>query len=852
MTIKTVALCAGWILANCLLGQTPGFQTSESFLNLVEPLITQEEKRIYEQLGSYAERDYFEAIFWFKRNPEPTKSGNPFKKAFFERRSQLLERFREGSTPAERTDRGRLFLLLGEPLEVVSSMENETYLEEWRYPEPTRPFRFLLDRGSRRFRLEADGETSFDNLSRSLILDRAESYRLNPSPLTLPNVGSTKDIENLVAEDREDFPLHVRYDFLQGDQSRTLILVTLTLPSPEPRPVEVNLTLFDPYQNKVVDFKQRTSFEPGVAKRFTVVAEGDFAEFVLRIRDNKGRLSVRRDRLDIPRLTLGGSGYSSLLAAEELQRIPLEGFHENRLFIYGDRYFSPRAWWPTPPAAAVLMQVVYGSKGLPDRVFVSGKRLEHPSFLATSQEGDATRWLLALPKNSLDASLPVARVEYEISPGLFRSFEYVFGAPPTEPPLGNAQVAWLEPSPATAERLSRIQLDSERPLLSVDLRLNGTLLYSRDQAPWRFSLDESLYSLSAANALAADLHGPDGSRRALLEVAPLRADQTIQSRAIQVFFNAYDEELQFIENLDLAKLRIAVDGQSQTPIELVRLEEPITYCFLVDVSASMKEAFFTNLDALKRFIENIRPIDRGFCVAFADNYSQLLQPTPYKGVLSAAAATLVPQTLNARTADAIFQENETFLFDAAIAAIHALNQYPGRKVMVIISDGIAVEGQFSRNALWNYAAENDVVIYSLWLDNNPQLSSEDESFLAKEMGKGERFARAIGLTRFFANKDHRKNLIGNKIRYGSIHEGTLKTLAEESGGFHYRIFRTDRNLIKTYVEDMASALGSQYRATLHLPVSDKRQELTVESLDEKVAIRCKSAIKVRKTNPLSE
>jgi len=852
MTTKTAALCAGWILAHCLLAQTPGLQTGESFLNLVEPLITQEEKRIYEQLGSYAERDYFEAIFWFKRNPEPTKGGNPFKKAFFERRSQQLERFREGSTPPERTDRGRLFLLLGEPLEVFSSMDNETYTEEWRYPEPMPPFRFLLDRGSRRFLLAADGETSFENLRRALILDRAESYRLNPSPLTLPNVGSTKDIENLVAEDREDFPLHVRYDFLQGDQSRTLILVTLTLPASEARPVEVNLTLFDPYQNKVVDFKQRTSFEPGVPKRFTVVAEGDFAEFVLRLRDHKHRISVRRDRLDIPKLNLDGAGYSTLLAAEGLQRIPLEGFHENRLFIFGERYFSPRAWWPAPPATAVIMQVVYGASRLPDRVFVSGKPLENPSFLANSQEGETTRWLLALPEHSLDPSRPVVRVEYQLSEGLYRSFEYVFGAPPQEPPLGQAQVSWREPSPATAERLSRILLETEQPLHSVDLRLNGTLLYSRDQAPWRFNLDETLYSLSAANTLSADLHGPDGTRRTLLEVAPLRADQTIQTRAIQVFFNAYKEDLQFIDTLDLTKLRIAVDGENQNPIEMVRLEEPITYCFLVDVSASMKEAFFTNLDALKRFIENIRPIDRGFCVAFADNYTQLLQPTPYKGVLTAAASTLMPQTLNARTADAIFQENETFLFDAAIAAIHTLNQYPGRKVMVVISDGIAVEGQFSRNALWNYAAENDVVIYSLWIDNNPQLSSEDEAILAKEMGKGERFARAIGLTRFFANKDHRKNLIGSKIRYASIHEGTLKTLAEESGGFHYRIFRTDRNLIKTYVEDMARALGSQYRATLHLPVSDKRQELTVESLDEKVAIRCKSAIKVRKTNPLSE
>ena len=278
------------------------------------------------------------------------------------------------------------------------------------------------------------------------------------------------------------------------------------------------------------------------------------------------------------------------------------------------------------------------------------------------------------------------------------------------------------------------------------------------------------------------------------------------------------------------------------------MEEPITYCFLVDNSFSMKESFSLNIGALKKFIASMRPEDRGYFVIFNNDYLQFLEPTASKAVLTSVADSISLQRPNPKFADRLYQENETYLYDATIAAIHTLMQYSGRTVVLLVSDGIGVEGIYSRNAMLNYARENDTVIYSLWQDNNPNLSPDDIAFLQKEQTGGEKFARKIGLSRFFAKKDARTTVIRRKVMGAAINEGLLEILAKESGGFHYQVFRADRIAIQDYVKDIEDAVQNQFVMALNLPISAKSQEVEIVSADPEIKIRNKSKVKVSR-NP---
>ncbi|CAM2068024.1 GWxTD domain-containing protein [Sulfidibacter corallicola] len=865
-----------WILsltATPLWAQKLNLGSQEDFLTVVDPIITKGELEIYKALPNMDNKRYFQGIFWYKRDPRPETAKNSYRRAYFERRQIAVAQFGEGKKSGPKTDRGRAFLLLGEPENVTQRKLSDSgllagYEEVWEYPSQNVTLRFLFDSRANSYRLvdKEKWEPRFEEIRELRVLDRAEPYRLRPLPLTLPYLGFTKDIENLASDDRFELDFALSYYFLKGDQNRTEVLVGLTLYDASKRGIDVNLTAYDPYQHKVVDFKKRFDLQNGDMKMFSVVMEPDQYDLVLRVHDRDGREGIDRRRLDVPRLTPLNPAASSLLIARGFEKVPLEGFTMPKKFVYAGRFFPVEHDFVGYRGDRLfLMRYYYGYQYLPQSDFYLNGEMVPAKVEAQQQEEDGLRVVYSIPFTDRRAGVNEIQAVFvnesgngvtdqawvnldpERQPG-FR--------PPLSPLLSEARdsegVRLVLPAKDEITALDRVVV---RPDPGVQIRkmsvfLNGRLILETRRSPWEVSVDQGLFSISGQNILTVVCDTSRGLVRLERELAPLRADEKIKTRLVQVFFNAFDPSLSFLHDLDFGKLRVTVDDKAVKPVEVEKIEEPITYCFLVDTSFSMKDSFKDNVRAVKRFIESMRPDDSGIFVSFSDNYVQYLEPNRSKAVLLSVAEALDLQQPNPKHGDKLYEENETFLYDSVIAAIHTLLQYPGRKVIVLVSDGIGIEGKYSRNGMLSYARENDVVIYSLWLDNNPGLSDEETAFLQKETGKAEKFVRAIGLSRLFAKKDEKKNYVANKVRFSSINQGVLKILSEESGGFHYRIFRADRSKISEYVRDIEKAVESQFVMTLNLPVSIKTQHVQVDFEDDDVSIRAKSEIKVRKTNPL--
>ncbi len=865
----TFLALSGW-----LFGQKLDLGPSEDFMAIVDPIITKGEREIYNKLPNRDAKRYFQGIFWYKRDPEPQTAGNAFRLAYFERRQIALSQFGEGDLAGHRTDRGRILLLMGDPEDVKQRKLSETgliqgYEEVWHYPSRNLSFRFLYDSRNNSYRLQEDQglDDALEHVRLSYVLDRAEPYQLSSRALTLPYLGFTKDIENLASEDRFELQYQLNYYFFRGDQNRTQIMVNLTFADASHRGVDINLAAYDPYQHKVVDFKKRFEVKNFELQTFSVVMEPDQYDLVLRLRDRDGRESVDRRRVNVPALGPGGIGASSLMVAGGLAQVPLEGFVTPKRFVFGNRYFPLQDNFTNVALARLFaFRRYYGVDQAPAAKFVVNGQMV--TAVVEAQAGDAAGLSVVyrLEGINLRPGWNEVRGSWERASGDWAADSVMLNSAthvPTEiksRPLplllqqaknDDAAVKMVLPSRADAAALDRVVMRADgHSVKSMHVFLNNRLVLERYREPWDVSVDEGLFSISGINQLAVVMETDRGLFKVTKDLQPLKADEKIRTRLVQIFFNAYDEALQFKSDLDLSTLTVAVDGQATKPVEVEKLEEPITYCFMIDTSYSMKESFRSNIGAVKRFIESMRPRDRGFFVSFSDRYDQYLEPNQSKAVLLSVADALKLQTPNPKQADKLYEENETYLYDAVIASIHSLLQYSGRKVIVLITDGIGTEGEYSRNGMLSYARENDVVLYSLWLDNNPGLSDDETAFLQKETGKAEKFVRAIGLSRLFAKKDAKKNYISNKVRFSSINQGVMKILAEESGGFHYRIFRADRSKIREYVRDIEDAANTMYAMTLNLPVSIQTQEVAVESTDPSVNIRAKTHIKVRKTNPL--
>lgn len=91
----------------------------------VAVLITDEERELFQDLDSDADRATFKRIFWARRDPTPTSPRNERKEAFEARWKVADRRFRTFGRSGAATDMGRVFLLMGAPSEVRTATSGE-------------------------------------------------------------------------------------------------------------------------------------------------------------------------------------------------------------------------------------------------------------------------------------------------------------------------------------------------------------------------------------------------------------------------------------------------------------------------------------------------------------------------------------------------------------------------------------------------------------------------------------------------------------------------------------------------------------------------------------------------------
>ena len=99
--------------------------------------LTDEETQEYQSLTTRAERAAFIARFWAGRDPSPLTLRNEAEEAFWERVSAADELFTDTTISGWRTDRGRVYIVLGPPDEITSyPLPSVEELDRTHFPDP--------------------------------------------------------------------------------------------------------------------------------------------------------------------------------------------------------------------------------------------------------------------------------------------------------------------------------------------------------------------------------------------------------------------------------------------------------------------------------------------------------------------------------------------------------------------------------------------------------------------------------------------------------------------------------------------------------------------------------------------
>ena len=241
--------------------------------------------------------------------------------------------------------------------------------------------------------------------------------------------------------------------------------------------------------------------------------------------------------------------------------------------------------------------------------------------------------------------------------------------------------------------------------------------------------------------------------------------------------------------VDPAQIRISENGVVMHPNKVSGSGDigTLTTLLVMDVSGSMNNAgkLSASKAAAQAYVDQMRPGDQAGLLTFNTKVTYV-QPIT-------TDHTALVQAIKSLTA-----ENDTAMFDALVKANQILQDVPGRKAIIVLTDG---------------------------LDNQSKKTSDQ---VAKTIGTSGLSISTIGL----GNPDNAGPFFG-------LDETMLKSLAEQAGGV-YSYANNSADLSKLY-ELYGRALQSEYRITYSTPstLRDGLGRTLTVSLSKTVSVKTK-------------
>jgi Ca-activated chloride channel family protein len=244
-----------------------------------------------------------------------------------------------------------------------------------------------------------------------------------------------------------------------------------------------------------------------------------------------------------------------------------------------------------------------------------------------------------------------------------------------------------------------VQSAQGAPVSRVEFYLDSLRVGVVEAPPWRIVVDVGQNNMEhSIEALAYGPAGPIGS--AALRTLPLQVDDEIEV-GLQQLYVVVERGNRRVTDLTRDDFTVLDDGVPQPLITFERGEIPFTAVLLVDASTSMAgDRLRTATDGAKGFVAGMKRLDEAKLLLFSD---RILLETPFTSVPSIVSLGL----------SGVQPQGGTALNDALYLALKRLEGSQGRRVVVLLSDGIDIESVLSMDQVQAIARRTHAVLY--WL-----------------------------------------------------------------------------------------------------------------------------------------
>ena len=235
-----------------------------------------------------------------------------------------------------------------------------------------------------------------------------------------------------------------------------------------------------------------------------------------------------------------------------------------------------------------------------------------------------------------------------------------------------------------------------------------------------------------------------------------------------------DRNGRYVANLRKEDFVIYENGVEQNLAYFMSVEKPFTVALMLDVSGSTKYQLDQIREAANTFVSRLRLSDRMMAVTFDGKINLLAEVADVRAIRQSKLH--IPAVTDG-----------TVLYDAVAFTLKRMANVPGRKAIVLMTDGVDQNSAATLQSTIAEIAEEDVLIYTVQYNTLPQLPQR---------------------LSFIKNEKARRKVEQRLLKGYATSEPYLRTLAEKTGGRFYKA--DDLREVGPAFEAITSELGVQY------------------------------------------
>ena len=211
-------------------------------------------------------------------------------------------------------------------------------------------------------------------------------------------------------------------------------------------------------------------------------------------------------------------------------------------------------------------------------------------------------------------------------------------------------------------------------VLRVEILVDGQPLTVLDRPPWRARWDAG--DGSRGRRVAALAHLSDGTQEgSFVRTSPLRINQVEEVGLVNLYPVVRSRSGAYVTDLVREDFRVVEDGTVQQITRFTTARRPLRIGIVLDTSLTMEGRKLENAKkAALEFLDIFEPGDEGMVVAFSDEVRILQEITAEKRSM-------------ARAIGSVESRGGTALYDALWRTAKKLEEFDGRRVLVLLSDG---------------------------------------------------------------------------------------------------------------------------------------------------------------------